>query len=41
MVSQSFNYSAKCHLPKKEGAKMLHFWLSKMRLSLQLVFELR
>ncbi len=36
----SYNYSAKCHSPKKEGAKMLRFYLSKTRLSLQLVFEL-
>src|SRR6266702_6759099 len=37
----SCDYSAKCHLPKKEGAKTLHFWLSITRLSLQLAFELR
>src|SRR6266702_3331570 len=37
----SFDYSAKCHVPKKEGAKMLRFQLSIMRLSLQLAFELR
>src|SRR6266702_5818569 len=37
---QSYDYSAKCHSPKKEGAKTLHFYLSKTRPSLQLVFEL-
>src|SRR6266702_4255913 len=37
----SCDYSAKCHLPKKEGAKTLRFWLSITRLSLQLAFELR
>ncbi len=37
----SFDYSTKCHSPKKEGAKTLRFWLSITRLSLQLVFELR
>src|SRR6266702_4544305 len=37
----SYNYSAKCHLPKKEGAKTLRFYLSIMRPSLQLAFELR
>jgi len=37
----SCDYSAKCHLPKKEGAKTLCFWLSITRPSLQLVFELR
>src|SRR6266702_222953 len=37
----SFDYSAKCHSPKKEGAKTLRFWLSITRPSLQLAFELR
>ena len=37
----SFDYSTKCHVPKKEGAKMLCFQLSITRLSLQLAFELR
>ncbi len=40
VVNLSYDYSAKCHSPKKEGAKMLHFYLSKTRPSLQLVFEL-
>src|SRR6266702_3316767 len=39
-MERSYNYSAKCHSPKKEGAKTLRFYLSKTRLSLQLVFEL-
>ena len=45
LVSQgeykSCHFSAKGHAPRKEGAKTLRFWLSIMRPSLQLAFELR
>ena len=41
LTVESCDYSAKCHFPKKEGAKTLRFWLSITRPSLQLVFELR
>ena len=40
-VIVSCHFSAKGHAPRKEGAKMLRFWLSIMRPSLQLAFELR
>ena len=40
-LTESFDYSAKCHVPKKEGAKTLRFQLSITRPSLQLVFEPR